>query len=304
MWGGQAVGGGRGHAVDSIPTGWDGSLGIIDKAIDGYGPLMHVIVEAHPDVIKHIHQSGYARCRDGIQLIAGKWQDNIEALVALSADGFDAVYFDTYLESYSDLHRFFTEALPRLLAKSGRFSYFNGLAPYNIFFHSVYSQLAARDLAELGFVADFTPIEVGLLGADTWRCVRRKYWQYSWYWLPSVGWNETGLAVGAASAEPVHADAADGADGSCGLLALDFETIRKDLLLCLGASSDSGSATSAVPSADEDTDNTCSENGGGGGGDAEVSRRHSDSDHSGPAGRHLVFAEPLEPQAALPSHVS
>jgi hypothetical protein len=286
-------------------TGWDGSLGIIDKAIDGYGPLMHVIVEAHPDVIKHIHQSGYAQCRDGIQLIAGKWQDNIEALVALSADGFDAVYFDTYLESYSDLHRFFTEALPRLLAKSGRFSYFNGLAPYNIFFHSVYSQLAARDLAELGFVADFTPIEVGLLGADTWRCVRRKYWQYAWYWLPSVGWNETGLAVGAASAEPVHADAADGADGSCGLLALDFETIRKDLLLCIGASSDSGSATPAVPSADEDTDNTCSENGGGGGGDdAEVSRRHSDSDHSGPAGRHLVFAEPLEPQAALPSHVS
>jgi hypothetical protein len=31
---------------------------------------------------------------------------------------YDAVYFDTYQESYADLRRFFADALPRLLAKT------------------------------------------------------------------------------------------------------------------------------------------------------------------------------------------
>ena len=59
--------------------------------------------------------------------------------LAASGERFDAIFFDTFAESYTDL-RAFMALLPRLLRRlSGVFSFFNGLAPQRLFFHAVYA---------------------------------------------------------------------------------------------------------------------------------------------------------------------
>jgi len=63
------------------------------------------------------------------------------------------------------VHREFHEALPRLLRPGGVYSYFNGLAADNAFFHRVYCELAARELAALGFTTQFVPLPVAAAAA-------------------------------------------------------------------------------------------------------------------------------------------
>ncbi len=63
------------------------------------------------------------------------------------------------------MHREFHEALPRLLRPGGVYSYFNGLAADNAFFHRVYCELAARELAALGFTTQFVPLPVAAAAA-------------------------------------------------------------------------------------------------------------------------------------------
>jgi protein arginine N-methyltransferase 2 len=94
------------------------------------------------------------------------------------------IFFDTYGEFYEDLKEFH-DHLPQLLKKGGVYSYFNGLCATNAFFHVVYCQLVALELARLGLTTQFIPLPVkDCLDEETWRGVYHKYWQLDTYFLP------------------------------------------------------------------------------------------------------------------------
>lgn len=89
--------------------------------------------------------------KPGVKIIPSKWQDAVVLLAKEIDDGaiprFSGIFFDTYAEDDSDLREFHTW-LPKLLSLpnqksvgdpscSGRYSYYNGLCPDNVFFHGV-----------------------------------------------------------------------------------------------------------------------------------------------------------------------
>jgi type IV protein arginine methyltransferase len=81
--------------------------------------------------------------------------------------------------------REFHQYLPKLLKPGGIYSYFNGLCGDNAFFHAVYCQLVALELANLGYSTQFIPLPVkDCLAADVWEGVKQKYWQLDTYYLP------------------------------------------------------------------------------------------------------------------------
>ena len=49
----------------------------------------------------------------------------------------DAIFFDTYGEHYMDMETFHETMVPMLSKPNGIYSFFNGLAPDNLFFHGV-----------------------------------------------------------------------------------------------------------------------------------------------------------------------
>lgn len=89
-------------------------------------PTQHVIIEAHPDVLRHMRETGWYD-KIGVKILEGKWQDFLDSDDWLSSGGFDVIYTDTFSEDYNDLWQFF-EHLPDLMADAdSRFSFFNGL---------------------------------------------------------------------------------------------------------------------------------------------------------------------------------
>lgn len=97
-------------------------------------PRSHTIVEAHPDVYAHMLRLGWGD-KPGVTILHGRWQDVLPRL-----GQYDGIFFDTYGEYYQEMAGFH-EALPRLLRRpAGVYSFFNGLAPDNIFFHTVYGR--------------------------------------------------------------------------------------------------------------------------------------------------------------------
>lgn len=105
-------------------------MGIIDGEIQKHAPRSHTIIEAHPDVHRHMLELGWDK-KPGVNVVFGRWQDAIASL-----GPFDGIFFDTYGEYYEDM-KDFNELLPRLLRPGGVYSFFNGLCPDNIFFHMV-----------------------------------------------------------------------------------------------------------------------------------------------------------------------
>ena len=91
----------------------------------------------------------------------------------------DAIFFDTYAERYEDMRQFF-RALPRILAKGGVFSFFNGMAPFNPFFHGVACEFVKCELNSIGLDCDFVPLQVDQSAHDdkTWDGVKRRYWRF------------------------------------------------------------------------------------------------------------------------------
>ena len=81
--------------------------------------------------------------------------------------------------------REFHALLPRVMRPGGVYSYFNGLAPDNIFFHTVYCQLAAKELARLGFETAFDVVPIDTKSAEIWKGVKRRYWWGDTYFLPT-----------------------------------------------------------------------------------------------------------------------
>jgi len=153
-------------------------MGLVDTAIQQYGPATHTIVEAHPEVYERMIQSGWGG-KKNVKIIFGRWQDVISQL-----ETYDGIFFDTYGEYYEDL-REFHEHLPTLLKPGGIYSFFNGLCGGNAFFHVVYCNLVSLELENLGYSTQLIPLPVkDCLGEEVWEGVRHKYWQLDTYYLP------------------------------------------------------------------------------------------------------------------------
>lgn len=157
-------------------------LGIIDEAIQRLRPRSHTIVEAHPDVLAKMKELGWDK-KPGVNIVSGRWQDTLEQL-----GHYDGIFFDTYSEFYEDL-REFQGHLPKLLRKGGLYSYFNGLAADNPFFHAVTCQVCKQELGRLGLATQFVSLPINVSDKIVWRKVGNKYWQLDTYFLPVSEWD-------------------------------------------------------------------------------------------------------------------
>lgn len=174
---------------DTLNVGF--GMGIIDGfVVNENQTRSHTIIEAHPDVHAHMRRQGWDRKR-GVIVEFGRWQTVLRRIVEENEklpDGkkrlFDGVNFDTYGEDYDDL-REFHELLPKIMRRGGVYTYFNGLAPDNIFFHTVYCRLAQAELASLGFHTRFDVVDIDTKDPEIWRGVKRRYWWGDKYFLPT-----------------------------------------------------------------------------------------------------------------------
>lgn len=183
-------------------------LGLVDGYLQDRQPSQHHIIEAHPDVLAEMRRRGWHE-RPGVEIHAGRWQD---VVAGLRPGSLDAIFFDTWQETYVELHAF-AQAMVHLLRPGGRFSFFNGLAPYSIYYHSVFCRMAQEDLLELGLTCDFRPLALGRLGASAWLGVAQRYWQFETYYLPLAVFKNRKAEQGDAP-QKAPPEAADDALGS------------------------------------------------------------------------------------------
>ncbi|KAL4430017.1 hypothetical protein ABPG77_004387 [Micractinium sp. CCAP 211/92] len=153
-------------------------MGIVDGFIQEHQPRSHTIIEAHPDVYAYACSQGWDK-RPGVRLVHGRWQDVIDQL-----GPFDGVFFDTYGEYYEDMHDFHLR-LPKLLRPGGVYSFFNGLAPDNMFFHLVYGEIARRELGRLGLETSYEPVPMDASAKEVWEGVANRYWHLPVYFVPT-----------------------------------------------------------------------------------------------------------------------
>ena len=110
-------------------------MGIIDSALQELGPSLHIIIEAHPDVYKHMLAQKWDQ-KPNVRLCFGRWQDVMPQLIQQGVV-VDAIFFDTYGEHFMDMEDFH-QGMGNMLSKpNGIYTFFNGLAPDNLFFHGV-----------------------------------------------------------------------------------------------------------------------------------------------------------------------
>lgn len=152
-------------------------LGIIDEELQKRNPKKHTIIEAHPDVYNHMIKLGWDK-KPGVKILFGRWQDVIDQLEA-----YDGIFFDTFGEYYDD-QREFHELVPNILNSDGIFSFFNGQAGTNPFFHHVYRELIALELQEMGFHTEYEEIDIDPSKDPLWEGVKRKYWSLNKYYIP------------------------------------------------------------------------------------------------------------------------
>ncbi|KAI8622546.1 S-adenosyl-L-methionine-dependent methyltransferase [Chytriomyces sp. MP71] len=152
-------------------------LGLIDTFLQDLKPSKHTIIEAHPDVYAKMIADGWDK-KPGVRILFGKWQDVTDQL-----ETYDGIFFDTFGEDYDALKEFH-ELLPNILSETGTYSYFNGLAGTNIFFHEVSCAVAEADLLDMGIGTRIEKIDIGELGDEEWQGTRRKYWSLPVYNLP------------------------------------------------------------------------------------------------------------------------
>ncbi|KAK4165778.1 putative arginine N-methyltransferase [Cladorrhinum sp. PSN259] len=172
-------------------------MGIIDGMFAEIKPAKHHIVEAHPGVLEHISspESKFGSSweasgpEDGAyKVYQGKWQ---EVCIQLLQENhtYDAIYFDTFGEDYSQLRTFFTEFIPGLLDSQGIFGFFNGLGADRAICYDVYTRVSELHLADAGLDVEWQVIDVDMsklanAGEGEWEGVRRRYWTLDKYRLP------------------------------------------------------------------------------------------------------------------------
>ena len=187
-------------------------LGIIDTFLQKYHPRTHTIVEAHPDGLffpQQIKKTSYAvlHCahltlivyrfmvdhgwdkKPGVRILFGRWQD---VMPQIQEQQYDAIYFDTFGEYYKDLYEF-NKHVPALLKHKSDavYSFFNGLAGTNTFFHEVYCIIAAMDLEALGLTTEYQQMVIPKESVEfVWKGVKRAYWSLPIYNLPVCHFKE------------------------------------------------------------------------------------------------------------------
>ncbi|KAI8802638.1 S-adenosyl-L-methionine-dependent methyltransferase [Cladochytrium replicatum] len=161
-------------------------LGIIDLMLqERVKPSVHVIIEAHPDVVRRMKETGWAE-KKGVVILEGRWQEVVEdgRLAEATPDGgFDFIYFDTFGEYYADL-REFNDLVPNYLSQEGLYSFFNGLSGTNSFFHDVYCRIAEGDLLEGGLETRWVDLDLTTPDQEVWKGIRRAYWTLPVYHIP------------------------------------------------------------------------------------------------------------------------
>jgi protein arginine N-methyltransferase 2 len=160
-------------------------LGIIDGLIEELADdqlVEHVIIEAHPDVLRHMREQGWMD-RARVTVLEGTWQSQMSSLVERGAT-FDCVFFDTF-ETLDDM-REFHEQLISVLAPDGLYSFFNGLCGTNRFLHKVACALAEMQLQDFGFSVFFEPIQLAPLADEIFNGCKRQYFSLTTYNLPHV----------------------------------------------------------------------------------------------------------------------
>lgn len=164
-------------------------MGIIDVYIQRHTnkPSQHHIIEAHPDVLADMKSKGWYE-KAGVTVHEGKWQEVLPRLVA-NGTMFDAIYFDTFAESYADFREFFSEQVIGLLEQEGKWSYFNGMGADRQISYDVYQKVVEMDLFEAGFDVDWQEIEVPELEGE-WEGVKRSYFNIRKYRLPACSFME------------------------------------------------------------------------------------------------------------------
>lgn len=192
---------GSGRRVLNVGFG----MGIIDTALQELSPSHHIIIEAHPDVYNRMIEERWDR-RPNVRICFGRWQ---EVLPQLVSEGVvvDAIFYDTYGEHFLDLEDFHALMVKILSKPHGIYSFFNGLAPDNLFFHGVACQCVKLQLSQLGLDSEFLPCEIQVKD-QVWEGIRRKYWHdRDTYYLPKCTWNAQFLATGTPPVEAIVEDA-------------------------------------------------------------------------------------------------
>ncbi|KAL4917144.1 S-adenosyl-L-methionine-dependent methyltransferase [Aspergillus aurantiobrunneus] len=156
-------------------------MGIIDGFFQEQSPSSHHIIEAHHDVVAEMKRKGWHE-KPGVRIHEGKWQDVLPNLVA-EGEMFDAIYYDTFAESYGDFREFFTEQVIGVLEQEGKWGFFNGMGADRQISYDVYQKVVEMDIFEAGFDVEWEEIAVPKLEGE-WNGVRRPYWSIDQYRLP------------------------------------------------------------------------------------------------------------------------
>ena len=164
-------------------------MGIIDGMFAETNPARHHIIEAHPEVLKHIatadskfDASWEARgFEPGAYAVhKGRWQDVCPKLLE-DGEVYDAIYFDTFGEDYGQMRMFFTEFVPGLLDQDGVFGFFNGLGADRQTCYDVYTKVVEVHLTDAGMDVDWKVLDVDMKnlaehGRGDWEGVKMRYW--------------------------------------------------------------------------------------------------------------------------------
>lgn len=164
-------------------------MGIVDSMFAATKPVRHHIIEAHEEVLSHLDSPdstfGEKWEASGSEAGAykvhkGRWQDVVPILLE-RGEVYDAVYFDTFGEDYSQLRKFFTEYIPGLLESDGVFGFFNGLGADRQICYDVYTKVVELHLTDAGMDVEWEEIGVDLEGLEEagkgeWEGVKRRYW--------------------------------------------------------------------------------------------------------------------------------
>ncbi|KJZ72583.1 Arginine N-methyltransferase 2 [Hirsutella minnesotensis 3608] len=172
-------------------------MGIVDRMFADLKPARHHIIEAHPSVLEYISKPESKFGADweksgpeegAFEVLAGRWQEVVPKLLE-QGETYDAIYFDTFGEDYSQLRMFFTEYVPGLLDQEGRFSFFNGLGADRRICYDVYTKVVEMHCADAGLDVVWEESQVDMAnlseeGKGEWEGVRRRYWTLDKYRLP------------------------------------------------------------------------------------------------------------------------
>lgn len=164
-------------------------MGIIDAMFAETHPSKHHVIEAHAEVMAHVNgpDSKFGKeWEDGApepgayKIHEGRWQDVVPKLLE-AGETYDAIYFDTFGEDYSQLREFFTEYVPGLMEEDGRFGFFNGLGADRQICYDVYTKVVEMHLSDAGLDVEWQEKDVNMKGLDEegkgeWEGVRRRYW--------------------------------------------------------------------------------------------------------------------------------